>query len=621
VSQFRLRHPFLLCFGMGNLTWRGLTWEDLEAWAGAKSLKKGRSYRSQVGQLAQTPAGGYLAWVDGSQRYITHVEINKGQLESDCTCPVGKNCKHAVAVVLVGLEAIKNKQIVATAGDGDPRWLLLEPPHISQLEPPSPAQNSLETYVAGLPEPKLRDLLDELVARFASVRQLLQDRANRQGADGQTLLRQAKKQIAKLGNISDYDYHAIPDTDQLTNALKALHEGQHFDALLGLAPSLMQASNHAIESCHDEGDLHESLRGCFDLVIDALPQCSLGRGERLIWLEQLTLDDEYELIDASAKDDEFWQDNPPQQEDWQALSEHFSLQLKNTDVKHYCRSRIGDLVSFALERAGRKGEITALLEQEAEQHGEYLRLVEHYIELGQLQKADAAIVRGLERNRQDPRIGGHGLQQKWRALRQQEKNWAMLTSDSAEAFLRHPNVYTFDQLQNDAQKAKLWKTIYPLARAFLETGKVTLSEWGLVVTGLPQDGKKMGVAPAPHTQTLLALAIKEKNVGGILRWYKPSNRFGYGTDDDAVAAVLADAYPERALQIWVGLVEGLVAQTGQSNYIQSMDYLKKIRAVYQKNNQDAQWETLLEQLYTTHRRKPRFIELLQGLRGKSIVET
>jgi uncharacterized Zn finger protein len=599
-------------------TWRSLTWEDLETWAGAKSLKKGRSYRSHVSQFGQTKDGGYLAWVQGSERYITHVEIKQGQLESRCSCPVGTRCKHAVAVVLVGLEQIKNKKPVALVNPDDPRWLLLETP-VDRLEHRPEPQNSLETYLAGLPEPQLRALLEEVLQRFPNVRQLLQDRANMQGADGQKLLNTAKKEIAKLSSFSSYDdYHAIPDTERLTNALEGLNQGQHFDPLLGLAPSLMKASNQAIESCHDEGELHEALQHCFDLIIDALPQSSLGRSERLIWLEQLTLDDEYDLIETSAEDEEFWQDDPPQPQDWEALAEHFSLQLKHSDVKQYRRKRISDLIGLALRQAGRGEEITALLEREAEQHGEYSRLVEHYLELGQPKNADAAILRGMQ---QPSQSGSYGLQQKWRALREKEQAWEKLAADSAEDFLRDPSIRTFRQLETDAQKAKVWGKINPLARAFLETGKTDLLEWGLPKTGLPKDTKKTTPPSFPQAETLLRLAITEQNADQVLRWYRPSNRFGYGSQDDDVATAIAHAYPERAIEIWTGMVERLVAQTGQSSYVQSLEYLKKIRAVRLQHQQTEQWEGLLNSLYTTHKRKPRFIELLQGLRGKSIVDT
>jgi uncharacterized Zn finger protein len=489
---------------------------------------------------------------------------------------------------------------------------------ISRLEQPSAPQNNLETFLSGLPEPQLRALLEEVLGRFSNVRQWLQDRANMQGADEQKLLHEAKKQIATLGKFSSYDdYHAIPDTERLTNALEALHEGQHWDTLLGLAPSLMKAGNQAIESCHDEGELHDALQGYFDLTIDALLHSSLGRAERLIWLEQLVLDDEYDFIETSAKDEEFWQGDPPQAEDWEALAEHFTLQLKNASLEGYKRQRVSDLVRFALGRSGRGSEITAMLEQEAKQHGEFLRLVEHYLELGQPQNADAAILRGL----QHPQAGSHGLRQKWRDLRKKEQAWEILAADSAEDFWHDPKIRTFSQLETDAKKAKIWDKINPLARAFLETGKTDKLEWGLPKTGLPKENKKTLVSAFPQVDALLRLAIAEKNADEVLRWYKPNNRFVYGSWEDDVAGAIAHAYPERAIEIWTGLVERLVVQTGHSNYVQSLEYLKKIRTVRLQNQQVEQWEGLLTDLFTKNKRKPRFIELLQGLRGKSIVDT
>ena len=51
--------------------------------------------------LAATSAGGLVAWVQGSVA-LRHARRSRqvDHLASDCTCPYGGTCKHAVAVAL-----------------------------------------------------------------------------------------------------------------------------------------------------------------------------------------------------------------------------------------------------------------------------------------------------------------------------------------------------------------------------------------------------------------------------------------------------------------------------------------------------------------------------------------
>ena len=72
----------------------GLTWEDLEDWAGSRIVKRGRSYQQSgsVSDLARTADGGLIAWVQGSRRYASMVAFDGGELDSDCTCPYGFVC-------------------------------------------------------------------------------------------------------------------------------------------------------------------------------------------------------------------------------------------------------------------------------------------------------------------------------------------------------------------------------------------------------------------------------------------------------------------------------------------------------------------------------------------------
>ena len=107
---------------------RRLTGDDLEAWAGDKIVTRGRSYQrtGHVQELGRTPGGSIVAWVAGTERYATVVDIDDDGLTSDCTCPYAYTCKHAVAAVIEYLERLKDEAEVPTVSDMDERLVLLK---------------------------------------------------------------------------------------------------------------------------------------------------------------------------------------------------------------------------------------------------------------------------------------------------------------------------------------------------------------------------------------------------------------------------------------------------------------------------------------------------------------
>ncbi len=108
-----------------------LTYNDLQDWAGTKILQRGDSYFKNgcVTNLRITSKG-LLACVSGTHRYITLVTLEgKGiekYLSSDCTCPYGTDCKHAVATLLAYCQAIKEKKTVQVAKSNDPDFERIE---------------------------------------------------------------------------------------------------------------------------------------------------------------------------------------------------------------------------------------------------------------------------------------------------------------------------------------------------------------------------------------------------------------------------------------------------------------------------------------------------------------
>lgn len=115
--------PLILADGF-----RELTWAELTLWAGKHIVAEGREcyLRKQVRELAVTPSGSLLAWVEAEEPFATLVEYTDGELYSECTCqPTTNTCIHAVAVIIEFIVHLKKKTVVPVAAPNDRRFFLL----------------------------------------------------------------------------------------------------------------------------------------------------------------------------------------------------------------------------------------------------------------------------------------------------------------------------------------------------------------------------------------------------------------------------------------------------------------------------------------------------------------
>jgi uncharacterized Zn finger protein len=148
--------------------WRELTWDELEDWAGYRSVERGRDYQrgGQVEELAATGDGGLLAWVQGGQRYATHVwlvECAGGPFRprAVCSCPRDGDCKHAVAVVLDYLEGLDSGRAVSVCAASDSRLRLLAEIEERQGSETRPAPRHGQEFFRSPCVARFRALLEE----------------------------------------------------------------------------------------------------------------------------------------------------------------------------------------------------------------------------------------------------------------------------------------------------------------------------------------------------------------------------------------------------------------------------------------------------------------------------
>ena len=659
-----------------------LTWDDLSSWAGSTIMDRGRSYKqnNHVRDLAFTPSNALIAWVDGTERYATTVEMQNGELASDCSCPYGATCKHAVAVVLEYLDYLKNKKTLPKVGQDDKRLQILsedyednysededddydddqddeeewededEDDEIDEKPKSKPVTKkseeiSLKSYLEKQTKKQLISLIEQIASQHPAVKQALEDTKNAKTGKTDKIVQSIRNE---LSNIEEprrgYDNWAdgMPDWDRIKAQLTALLQSGHADEVLDIGQEILEEGNRAIESYDQEGEVGDELSECMKIVFQALPKCSLSLVKQLQWINEITSEDEYGTCDSGIE--AFWQTERKKTE-WNTLANELKrlLDKEGNFSSTYKRDRLTNRLITVLEKAERTKEIIPLCEHEAVITGSYQRLIAHLINDKRWKEADGWCRRGIEASEDKAGINSN-LRNMLRTINEETGNYLVAAAISAELFFVSPDLGTFQKLCESALKAGVKEAVEAWARHYLETGeqpqtdnkkstkqqKVRSFVWPLPETGL----KTLSNARQqtfPIISTLINIAIAEKKSDEVLKWFDHSSQknvrnvgrgyYGYGNLSVEVAEAVKESYPDRAIAIWKEIGEGQIALTDVKAYVTAGNYLRKVRDVLINTKREKEWQIYLAKLQQDNKRKPRCIQVLNGLSGKPIIDS
>jgi uncharacterized Zn finger protein len=417
----------------------------------------------------------------------------------------------------------------------------------------------------------------------------------------------------------------------------------HADEVIGLGKKLLEAGISQVEQSDDEGETQIEIASCMDIVFEALPNTSLSPAEQMLWAAEADLADGYEV---TAGSDIFWEQEH-QPADWSILADILLERLKNhlsskggdQFSRNYRRDSHTDWVMKALENAGRQEEIIPLLEQEAVATGSYVRLVNGLIQANHPEKAEQWIQRAIKATQQSSPGIASQLRGILREIREQQGDWLSAAAFRSDDFFVRPGIETFKALRQAAESAGVWPAIRTAVMHYLETGKLpqreeridqgqTIPSWPLNETGLRETIDNRG-RNFPLAGTLLGIAIEERQPEEVLRWYDYSEkgklqdvwRWSVYSEEDKVAEAVKEDYPERAIAIWRWLAENQIGLTKPKAYEQAGIYLSKLRHLHSELGKADEWQSYLTNLRSANIRKPRFIEVLNRLSSKPIIET
>ena len=627
----------------------GLTWEDLEDWAGSQIVKRGRSYQQNgsVSDLARTADGGLIAWVDGSRRYATRVTFDGGELDSDCTCPYGFVCKHAVAVILEYLDRKKKSSPVPMSKPADERLELFEAEWDEDNEDlgdeddsdqdefhggGAGGDESIARFLEGKTKAELVQLITDLAQRHRGMSMDILDRKQLEKGHAQPIVKRIRYLIREAGADAGWQDHwrgegFTPDYSEVRDKLQELLDAGHADDVMALGKELMSAGQDQVGRSDDEGETGMEISACMPVIEKALQKSSMTTAQKLLWVVDALLKDEFDLFDALAA----YLDRPHPKADWSQVADILKARLskfssnKTTGFgRSYERDRLGDWVIRALREAGREEEVIPLCEKEAPITQSYSRLVKALIEAKRITEAERWIYAGISATDKSlPGIAAD-LRNKLLEIRRRGRDRAAVAALRVDEFVRSPGESTYADCRGAVEKMKQWDRVRQSLLSYLETGRYpwTMPDWPLPTTGTeisePSDRRSF-----PRYSELIAIAIHEKRPDHVIQWYDrmPKRGFAwYGSMEDRVAEAVGKTHPDRAAAIWKDLAQRWIGLVKPKAYHEAAAYLRKLRKLLTETGRDGEWATYLAGIRLEHARKRSLIEVLDSLERTPIIK-
>lgn len=508
-------------------TWEVLTWNDLDDWAGARTVSRGRSYQRQgrVKQLCLSEAGVLLAWVAGGERYATRVELDAtkrrraARLKSKCSCPVRFDCKHAVAVVVEYLKAIEEGIDVPAAAGAEPRWAVIEAREFDfpaddegddwfgddrgdedaaqGVEGPGrPAQRlrspprlkggrsisdaDIRTHLDSKSREELVGLVMQISDRDPDVRRALADECALAGGKSGRLLRAALLEMRSLtAEHAWWDSWkgegTIPDYSGLEKRLKTLLDHGHADGLVELGEELVRRGVEQVGHSHDDGETACQIGDCLRVVKEALLRSNRSDEDKIIYAIDVLLEDDYGVCDDFASVlDRRWK-----KATWSTVADRLSQRLDSRPkaskegpdwLRDHARERLSGYLLDAFDHAARSDEATQLCVSEARDSGSYPRAVRRLLETKDLDRAGELAEEGIREV--PPLYAGiiSDLQDLLCEIATKNGDWTLSAAVAGDRFFNAPSVAGYRELVGAAKRAGCEREVQDWARHFLETG-------------------------------------------------------------------------------------------------------------------------------------------------------
>jgi len=517
------------------------------------------------------------------------------------------------------------------------------------------SNEKIRKHIEAKSHEELVELVWTLTERLPELYEEFRDRIALGEGKVDRLVAGARKEIRRVSSEAGWvnswtGEGQTPDYSRVKHRLERLLELGHPDAVVRLGKELMTLGNEQIGQSNDEGETAEAVGECMPVIFRAVVASSLPSARKLLFAIDAHLRDDYGIVNDAA---DAIIKMPGAKSAWSevadVLTQRAKSPVKDDDpyYRKYQHEHIADWLIRALENAGREDEILAVCEQEARVSSSYERLVKRLIEKKQYEEAERWAAEGIEKTAAKLLGIASSLEKLLGEMAIQRRQWPIAAAHAALVFFSHPSRDSFQKLLNAADKAGCEDSIRGIALNFLETGASPLpspgkvsaksvenAEWPLPMPAylLPLLGNESRFRPTtgPHFDVLIDMAIADRRQDDVLRWYDAMSAGqkhrggmlwyvsgGYG---DQVAAAVTESHPERSLAIYRQRVDDHLPHASASAYEAVAGYLRKMRPILQALHREVEWDGLLADIRLRYKNRPKFMEILDKLDPRPIVE-
>lgn len=529
-------------------------------------LGRGVSYY-KTGQVKSLSAEGerIAAKVRGSYgTYDVEIWIEKGELKADCDCPYeGDGCKHIVAVLY--------------------KWLRQKGGGQGGKIPSARKEEGLQAGLSRFSDEELRGMLLALCRGHADVRRDVLLAISRKSDDStaikSVILDQIRDTLGTRDEFIDYQdsFMVVKRLRKIRNAVLETKAETRSELLREMATRCHKAYEHCDDSSGNMGDF----------IIDCLKDLGKSLREQDLPFEEkrriLT-----ENLDLLEKEDYGLEDGyislvlelPSTAKDFAFLIKELKLRM-DRQKGEYGQEMYQDMLTEAYGRAGMDPEYLASLEQNAEQHGDYLPLARFWSKRGNAKKAVETAERGLSEKGQsvDTRFSLYAFLEE--ELGQQ---------DDADRLLR-VLVSHFREMPSLA----LYKTIKTLCSK--------RGDW---------DSIRPGLLEGINHPEIVEIHLLEGNPEEALEVAMKTEWMPDRLMDRVGEALLKD-HPEKSLRVYHLLVKRSIAGGGRESYRIAALYAKKAKGIYLAMGKERAWDKYISALRAANKRKRSLIEELSRL--------
>ena len=629
-----------------------MTWGGLREWSDPKSVERGKGYLNDVETPAVFADGSVVSEVHGSDDYFTKLAVDgRGELQGICTCPVGRRCKHTVALALVAAKLLKDGGTIAEASRKSVRWLTAEEELsyvpckdasdidegiASREESDQRKQNAdpVASYVFDRDDAGMRAIVSELLEKVPEVRAFIQLKLDIEAE--KRMAKNAKKptireivhearQAISAATADWYDpwarggHDELPDYSSVLEYFKILDEQDAWKELMELGEKLKKRGNKQASESHDEGAISTQVSECMDVVVrSVMSKADMDALEKVKWEERLLEKDDYCILhDMKAS----WRTSlKASKADWERVCAYQLAKYEKTDKTHpyYLETALNDVVA-GLENTGRFDRAVTMMTDALDVCPQlYPRLAEMLLRHDRREEAAAICRNGLTKD--DRKIPTYELRDLLHKMASETNDPKVIAAQALDDFLSCCHPLTYEKLRKACEELCSWKRVHDFILRHYETGAKIEDEkdWPLARMELTaKDGSAF-----PQADILTDIALYEKRKDDVIKWYRKltrdglefSDAHGWGEDrNEDVVAVIGEDEPGLALKFWQWRIADNRGRTDRHCYQKIGVALRKMRPLMERLGCCEEWQRLLSDLRTENKMRRNLVAILNEI--------